>query len=103
MSRNLLAVLWCLGSLSVPALAAGPQGFDAVMRHYDAAAVAAGKIQVSRSGDLAYVSGTSEEGPWLVIWRHASGEWKRVGEVVMTEMAPIRFGAKRDRTCRRTS
>lgn len=71
------------------------------MRQYDAADVAQGKIQVSTAGDLAYVTGTSPAGPWLKVWRLIAGEWKMVAEVTMTELAPIRFGAKRP--CRRIS
>jgi ketosteroid isomerase-like protein len=103
MARNLLAVLLLLGVSPAVAFAAGPQGIDALMRHYDASAVAEGKIQVSTSGDVAYVSGTSADGPWLEVWRRAAGEWKMVAELVRTGLTPIRFGAKRDRSCRRTS
>jgi hypothetical protein len=37
------------------------------------------------------------------VWRRLDGEWKRVAEIAMSELTPIRFGAKRDRSCRRTS
>jgi hypothetical protein len=73
------------------------------MRQYDAAAVADGKIQVSTTGNLAYVTGTSEDGPWLDVWRLRSGRWTMVAEAGRSEMAPIRFGVKRDRSCRKTS
>lgn len=99
MARNLFPVLvcLCLGLASAPALAAGPQGMDAVMRHYDASALAEGKIQVTTSGDMTYVSGTTTDGPWLNVWRLTAGEWKIVAEVVSTPMKPIRFGMKRGR------
>jgi hypothetical protein len=73
------------------------------MRQYDAAAVADGKIQVSTTGNLAYVSGTSEDGPWMEVWRLRSGRWTMVAEAGRSEMPPIRFGLKRDRPCRKTS
>lgn len=93
----------CLGLASAPAFAAGPQDVDSLMRHYDASDLAEGKIQVSTTGDVAYVSGISSGGPWLDVWRRSGGRWKMVAEIAMTELAPIRFGAKRDRSCRRTS
>lgn len=102
MARNLLAVMFCLVSGS--AFAAGPRDTDLLMRNYSASEVADGKIQVSLSGDIAYVSGTSADGPWLDVWRRiAAGRWKMIGEVAMREIPPIRFGLKRDRSCRRTS
>ena len=97
MARNLFPVLVCLGLASASAHAAGPQGMDAVIRHYDASAVAEGKIQVSTSGDVAYVSGTTAEGPWLNVWRLTAGEWKMIAELVSAPMTPIRFGLKRAR------
>ena len=101
MARNLLAVMFCFASAS--AFAAGPQEADLLMRNYSASEVADGKIQVSLSGDLAYVSGTSADGPWLDVWRRSEGKWTMIGELAMRELPPIRFGIKRDRACRRTS
>jgi ketosteroid isomerase-like protein len=97
MARIIFAVFVCLGFASLSAHAAGPQGMDTVMRHYDASAVAEGKIQVSASGDVAYVSGTSPDGPWMAVWRRTDGQWKIVAELVSTPLKPIRFGAKRER------
>jgi hypothetical protein len=97
MARILFAVIVCVELTSVSALAAGPQGMDAVMRNYDASAVADGKIQVSTLGDVAYVSGVSPDGPWMAVWRRSDGQWKIVAEVVPTPLKPIRFGAKRER------
>lgn len=107
MAQNVIVFAMCLGlstaAASAASAAAGPAGFDSVMRHYDAAAVAEGEIQISTLPDVAYVSGTSAEGPWLDVWRRLDGEWKRVAEIAMNELKPIRFGAKRDRSCRRIS
>jgi hypothetical protein len=100
MARYFLALVTCLGLASVSAGAAGSQGMDAVMRHYDASAVAEGKIQVSAAGDVAWVSGTSDEGPWLAVWQRTGGEWKKIREVVRTQLTPIRFGVKREKPCR---
>jgi hypothetical protein len=101
MARNLLAVMFCLVTAS--AFAAGPQDADLLMRNYSASEVADGKIQVSVSGDIAYVSGASADGPWLDVWRRTEGTWKMIGELAMREISQIRFGVKRDRACRRTS
>ena len=100
MARHLLVVICCL--VAAPALAAGPQGVDTLMRNYAAPDIEAGKIQVNIAGDVAYVSGSSPA-PWLDVWRRTAGEWKRIAEVAMTELAPLRFGAKRHRSCRGTS
>jgi hypothetical protein len=95
MARILIAAASCLGVASTPALAAGPQDVDAVMRHYDADAVAQGRIEVQWSGDVAWVRGTSRGGPWLDVWQRSTGDWKLVAEVQVEEIAPIRFGAKK--------
>ncbi|MGH9373976.1 MAG: hypothetical protein ACRD15_20875 [Vicinamibacterales bacterium] len=97
MARNLFAVMFCLVSAS--AFAAEPQDAHLLMRNYNASEVADGKIQVSLSGDIAYVSGTSADGPWLDVWRRTEGRWKMIGELAMREIAPIRFGVKRSRRC----
>jgi hypothetical protein len=97
MARNLLAVMFCLVSAS--AFAAGPQEADLLMRNYNASEVAEGKIQVSLSGDTAYVSGTSANGPWLDVWRRTEGKWRMIGELAMRELPPIRFGVKRSPRC----
>jgi hypothetical protein len=34
------------------------------------------------------------------VWRLADGAWTLVAEMKVTELAPIRFGAKRNRSCR---
>lgn len=99
MARLLLALV--LLTLPAAALASGPQGIDALIGQYDPTDVAEGRIQVSRAGELAYVSGTSPDGPWMEVWRHAGGKWTKVAEVVRTQVTPIRFGMKRP--CRRTS
>ena len=103
MTRYLFVLAFCLGLSSASAGATSPDGIDAVMRHYDAAAVAGGGIQVSAADDVAYVSGVSPDGPWLDVWHRRDGEWKRVAEIATSGLTPIRFGAKRDRSCRRTS
>jgi hypothetical protein len=103
MARYVLALTFCVGVLTVSAQASGPQAVDTLIRQYDAAAVADGRIQVSTAGNLAYVTGTSEDGPWMEVWRLKAGRWMMVAEAGRSEMAPIRFGIKRERSCRRTS
>ena len=103
MARILIAATLCLG-VATSAFAAGPQEVDALMRHYDADAVAAGRIEVELSGDTAWVRGTSRGGPWLDVWKRSTGEWTLVAELVVAEVAPVRFGAsKRTRSCGRSS
>ena len=103
MARILIAATLCLG-VATSAFAAGPQEVDALMRHYDADAVATGRIEVELSGDTAWVRGTSRGGPWLDVWKRSTGEWTLVAELVVAEVAPVRFGAsKRTRSCRRSS
>jgi hypothetical protein len=92
-------LLW-VGLVPSAAVAADRHDLDAVIRNYDRTEIAAGTIEVSAWGDLAYVSGTSEKGPWLDVWRRTAGEWKMVAEVTRAELTPIRFGAKRARSCR---
>jgi hypothetical protein len=103
MPRILLAVTLCLGVAPMSARAARPHDVDALMRHYDAVAVATGKIHISSEGDLVYVRGLAPGTPWVDVWRRAGDDWKLVAEMVVNEIAPIRFGAKRDRSCRGTS
>ena len=87
--------------LAPAAVAAGDRHpLDPVIRNYDRAEIATGTIQVSASGDVAYVSGTSEKGPWLDVWHRTAGRWKMVAEVMLADLAPVRFGAKRGRSCR---
>jgi ketosteroid isomerase-like protein len=100
MARILLVATLCLAVFPNLALAVPSPDVDALMRHYDAAAVAAGKIHVSADGDLVYVRGLAPGTPWIDVWRHDAGDWKLVAEMVVTELAPIRFGAKRNRSCR---
>ena len=106
MVRILIATALGLG-LAGPALAAGPQdaqAFDALVRHYGEAQVEQGTVEVTfMSGDVAWVRGTVEGGPWLDIWRRDAGEWSLVAELHAQELAPIRFGARRHRGCSRTS
>jgi hypothetical protein len=97
--RILLAVILSVGTTAASSWAT-PHDLDALMRHYDATDVAQGRLEVRTSGDLVYVRGTSKGTPWLNIWRTTNGEWKLVAEMVATELAPIRFGAKRGRSCR---
>ena len=99
MARTALALFLCVGLLPAAAAAADRQDLDAVIRNYDRTEIAAGTIEVSAWGDLAYVSGTSKKGPWLDVWRRTAGEWKMVAEVTRAELTPIRFGAKRSRSC----
>jgi hypothetical protein len=103
MTRNFLAATVCLVSVSVPAFASGPQDLAGLLRRYDASEVAKGAIQVSTSGDLTYVSGTSQRGPWLEVWRRTDGIWKMVAGAGVNEVTPLRFGTKRDRSRRCTS
>jgi len=100
MARMLLVATLCLGAFSNVALAVSSPDVEALMRHYDAAAVASGKLHVSTEGDLVYVRGLAPGTPWVDIWRHDQGDWKLVAEMKVTELAPIRFGAKRNRSCR---
>jgi hypothetical protein len=103
MARILIAASLCLG-VATSAFAAGPQEVDAVIRHYDADAVSQGRIAVEVSGDTAWVRGTSQGGPWLDVWRRSTGEWTLVAELLVAEVAPVRFGAgKRTRSCGRSS
>lgn len=104
MDRTLLAVLTVAGVLlSGPAVAGGPDGVTVVARHYDALDLAEGRIRITAAGNEVWVSGTAPGGPWLEVWSRSGGRWTRIAEIEATEMAPIRFGAKRDRTCRRIS
>ena len=106
MVRRLIATAFCLGVAAGPALAAGPrdvQDIDALVQHYGAAEVEQGRVEVTLSGDVAWVRGTVTGGPWLDVWRRQAGEWTLVAEVQATEIAPIRFGARRHRPCSRTS
>jgi ketosteroid isomerase-like protein len=100
MVRTSLAVFLCVGLVPAAAAAGDRQSLDAVIRNYDRAEIATGTIQVSASGDIAYVSGTSEKGPWLDVWHHTAGKWKMVAEVMLADLGPVRFGAKRERSCR---
>ena len=103
MARILIAAIFCLGVAS-PALAADPQDVDALMRHYDADAVANGRIEVEFSGSMAWVRGTSRGGPWLDVWRKSPTEWTLVAELLVAEVAPVRFGAsRRAKSCGRSS
>ena len=103
MPRILIAAILCVGAAS-PALAADPQDIDAVVRHYDADAVTQGRIEVEVSGNTALVRGTSHGGPWLDVWRRSTGEWTLVAELLVAEVAPVRFGAsRRAKTCGRVS
>jgi hypothetical protein len=103
MARILIAAILCLGAAS-PALAADPQDVNALMRHYDSDAVAQGRIEVEFSGDTAWVRGTSQGGPWLDVWRRSTGEWTLVAELLVAEVAPVRFGApRRAKSCGRAS
>jgi hypothetical protein len=103
MARTCIAAMVLLGMAS-SAFAAGPQELEPVLRHYDADAVSQGRIEVELSGDMAVVRGTSTGGPWLDVWRHATGEWTLVAELLVAEVAPIRFGAgKRRPACGRSS
>jgi hypothetical protein len=103
MARKLIAAILCLGVVS-PALAADRQDVDALMRHYDADAVSQGRIEVEFSGNTALVRGTSKGGPWLDVWRKSPSEWTRVAELLVAEVAPVRFGAgKRAKSCGRSS
>jgi len=99
MARTVLFVLLCVGLLPAAAEAAN-HPLAAVLEHYDRDEIAAGAIQVSAAGDVAYVSGTSEKGPWLDVWRRRQGEWTRVAGVDFSAAPAIRFGAKRSRSCR---
>ena len=100
MARPALATLVCVALLPAAAAAADRQNLDVVIGQYDRGDIAAGAIQVSASAEVVYVSGTSDRGPWLDIWRRSGGEWKLVAEMVVSEIAPIRFGVKRSRSCR---
>jgi hypothetical protein len=103
MARILITGILCLGAAS-PALAADPQDVDVLMRHYDADAVSEGRIEVEFSGDTAWVRGTSRGGPWLDVWRRSSTEWTLVAELLVAELAPVRFGAgRRVTSCGRSS
>jgi hypothetical protein len=103
MARILIAAMLSLGVVS-PALAADPQDVDALMRHYDAEAVSQGRIEVEFSGNVAWVRGTSKGGPWLDVWRRSTGEWTLVAELLVAELAPVRFGAgRRAKSCGRSS
>jgi hypothetical protein len=103
MARLLIAAIVSLAAAS-PAFAADPQEADALMRHYDAAAVSRGQIEVEFSGDMAWVRGTAKGGPWLDVWRRSTGEWTLVAELVVAEVAPLRFGAsRRSKSCGRSS
>jgi hypothetical protein len=103
MARIFIAATLCVGLVS-PAFAAGPQDVDTLLRHYDADAVSQGRIEVELSGDTAWVRGTAAGGPWLDVWRRATGEWTLVAELLVAEVAPVRFGAgKRARSCGRPS
>jgi hypothetical protein len=103
MARILIAAILCLGAVT-PALAADPQDVDGLMRHYQADAVAQGRIEVEFSGETAWVRGTSKGGPWLDVWRRSAGEWTLVAELLVAEIAPVRFGApRRAKPCGRSS
>jgi hypothetical protein len=103
MARILITAILCLGVVSA-AFAADPQDVDALMRHYDADAVSQGRIEVELSGDLAWVRGTSKGGPWLDVWRRSTGEWTLIAELLVAEVAPVRFGAgRRAKSCGRSS
>lgn len=104
--RTALCTVLCLGAVAAPAFAADPrdvQDIDALVQHYGAAEVAQGKVEVTLSGDVAWVRGTVVGGPWLDVWRRRAGEWTLVAEVQVAETAPIRFGSRRSRPCTRTS
>lgn len=110
MVRMLIATAFrtalCLGAVTAPAAAAGPQDvldMDALVRHYGAAEVEKGRVEVTLSGDVAWVRGTVEGGPWLDVWSRRAGEWTLVAELQVAEIAPIRFGGRRYRPCSRTS
>jgi hypothetical protein len=107
MVRMLIATAFCLGAITGPAEAAPheqeSQDIDALVRHYGAAEVEQGRVEVTRSGDVAWVRGTVEGGPWLDVWRRSAGEWRLVAELQVSEIAPIRFGGRRYRPCSRTS
>jgi hypothetical protein len=107
MVRILIATVLCLGALAPPALAADPQdaqAIDALVRHYGAADLEQGKVEVTFvAGDVAWVRGTVHGGPWLDVWQRSQGEWTLVAELQVREKAPIRFGARRARACPRTS
>ncbi len=105
MVRILIATAFCLGVVT-PAFADvtdDVQDIDALVRHYGAAEVEQGRVEVTRSGDVAWVRGTVEGGPWLDVWRRSAGQWRLVAEVQVSEIAPIRFGGRKHRTCNRTS
>ena len=103
MARILIAAIVCLGAAS-PALAADPQDVDALMHHYGPDALAQGRIEMEVSGDTALVRGTARGGPWLDVWRRSTGEWTLVAELVVAEVAPVRFGAsRRAKSCSRAS
>ncbi len=105
MVRTLIATVVCLGVVT-PALADATddvQDIDALVRHYGAAELEQGRVEVTRSGDVAWVRGTVEGGPWLDVWSRRAGEWTLVAELQVAEIAPIRFGGRRDRPCNRTS
>ena len=102
MARTLIAALLSLGAIS-PVFAADAQTVDVLLRHYDADAVADGRIEVELSGDIAWVRGTTKGGPWLDVWQRSTGEWKLVAELLVAEAAPVRFGAsRRVRPCRQS-
>lgn len=103
MARIMITAILCLGAVS-PAFAADPQDVDALMRNYDADAVSQGRIEVELAGNLAWVRGTSKGGPWLDVWRRSTGEWTLIAELLVAEVAPVRFGAsRRTKTCGRSS
>jgi hypothetical protein len=99
MARILIAATLCLGVAS-PVAAAGAQEVNTILRHYDADEVSQGRIEVELSGDFAWVRGTSKGGPWLDVWRKSTSEWTLVAELLVAEVAPVRFGAsKRTKRC----
>ena len=100
MARTLLAVTFCLAVAPIPAAASDARDVDALMRHYDSRHVASGQLGVSTEGEFVYVRGLAPGMPWVDVWRLADGEWTLVAEMKVTELAPIRFGAKRNRSCR---
>jgi hypothetical protein len=107
MVRILIATVLCGGVLAAPAHAADPQeaqAIDALVRHYGAAELEHGRVEVTfLSSDVAWVRGTVQGGPWLDVWERSAGEWTLVAELQAREKAPIRFGARRARGCSRTS
>jgi len=98
--RILLAIALCLVVAPMSAVASDVRDVDALMRHYDSRHVASGKLDVSAEGDLVFVRGLTPGTPWVDVWRLSDGEWTLIAEMKVTELAPIRFGAKRNRSCR---